>query len=66
MISKHGIPSKSKLYFGLCAKLKREIEVILQKSELLVCGGVYTVDSLNVAGFALYIDECINQKMKSL
>ena len=66
MIFEYEIPSKSKLYFGLRAKLKCEIEAILQKNDLLVCGGVYTVDSLNVAGFALYIDECINQKMKSL
>jgi len=36
------------------------------ENELLVRGGVYTVDSLNAAGFALYTDECINQKIKSL
>ncbi|MCH9741172.1 MAG: ATP phosphoribosyltransferase regulatory subunit, partial [Epsilonproteobacteria bacterium] len=32
-------------------------------NELLVRGGVYSIDSLNAAGFALYTDECINQKM---
>jgi len=36
------------------------------ENELLVRGGIYTIDSLNAAGFALYTDECINQKMKSL
>jgi len=36
------------------------------ENELLVRGGVYSIERLNAAGFALYTDECINQKMKSL
>ena len=33
---------------------------------LLVRGGLYTIESINAAGFALYTDAVINQKMKKL
>ncbi|MBD3793099.1 MAG: ATP phosphoribosyltransferase regulatory subunit [Campylobacterales bacterium] len=39
---------------------------MFHENELLVRGGVYSIDEVNAAGFALYTDECINQKMKSL
>jgi hypothetical protein len=39
---------------------------MFKDNELLVRGGAYTIDSVNATGFALYIDECINQKIKSL
>jgi histidyl-tRNA synthetase len=33
-------------------------------NELLVHGGDYNIEDVNASGFALYTDECINQKMK--
>jgi len=36
------------------------------ENELLVHGGSYCIDAVDAAGFALYTDACINQKMKSL
>ncbi len=36
------------------------------ENELLVHGGSYCIDKVNAAGFALYTDACINQKMKRL
>lgn len=35
-------------------------------NELLVRGGLYQIDEVNAAGFALYTDACINQKMKNI
>ncbi|MCK5855390.1 MAG: ATP phosphoribosyltransferase regulatory subunit [Sulfurovaceae bacterium] len=35
-------------------------------NELLVRGGLYQIEEVNAAGFALYTDACINQKMSSL
>lgn len=32
-------------------------------NELLVRGGLYSIEEVNAAGFALYTDACINQKM---
>jgi len=34
------------------------------ENELLVRGGVYSIEEVNAAGFALYVDAVINQKMK--
>ncbi len=34
------------------------------ENELLVRGGVYSIEEVNAAGFALYTDAVINQKMK--
>jgi len=39
---------------------------MFKDNELLVCGNIYSIENVNTAGFALYIDECINQKIKSL
>ncbi len=39
---------------------------MFKNNELLVRGGVYSIEDVNASGFALYIDECINQKIKSL
>lgn len=36
---------------------------MFHKNELLVRGGLYTIDNVNAAGFSLYTDACINQKM---
>ena len=38
---------------------------MFKDNELLVRGGVYHIEDVNASGFALYIDECINQKIKS-
>ena len=35
-------------------------------NELLVRGGVYSIEEVNAAGFALYTDAVINQKMKKV
>jgi len=39
---------------------------MFKDNELLVRGGVYSIENVNATGFALYTDECINQKIKSL
>jgi len=39
---------------------------MFHENELLVRGGLYQIEDVNAAGFALYTDACINQKMKSL
>ena len=39
---------------------------MFHENALLVRGGVYHVEEVNAAGFALYTDACINQKMKKL
>ena len=39
---------------------------MFHENELLVRGGLYRIDAVDAAGFALYTDACINQKMKSL
>ena len=35
-------------------------------NELLVRGGLYSIEDVNASGFALYTDACINQKMKKI
>ncbi|MBU1668010.1 ATP phosphoribosyltransferase regulatory subunit [bacterium] len=37
---------------------------MFHENELLVRGGLYSIDEVDAAGFALYTDACINQKMK--
>jgi len=37
---------------------------MFHENELLVRGGVYSIEEVNAAGFALYTDAVINQKMK--
>lgn len=37
---------------------------MFHENELLVRGGLYEIDGVDAAGFALYTDACINQKMK--
>jgi len=37
---------------------------MFHENALLVRGGLYQIDEVNAAGFALYTDACINQKMK--
>jgi histidyl-tRNA synthetase len=39
---------------------------MFHENELLVRGGLYQIDNVNAAGFALYTDACINQKMKKI
>lgn len=36
---------------------------MFHNNELLVRGGLYSIEEVNAAGFALYTDACINQKM---
>jgi len=38
---------------------------MFEDNRLLAMGGIYTVDSVEAAGFALYTDECIAYKMKN-
>ena len=37
---------------------------MFEGNSLLAMGGIYTVDGVEAAGFALYTDECISNKMK--
>jgi len=37
---------------------------MFENNSLLAMGGIYTVDGVEAAGFALYTDECISNKMK--
>ena len=39
---------------------------MFHNNELLVRGGEYSVGDVNASGFALYTDECINQKMRTI
>ncbi len=39
---------------------------MFNKNELLSRGGIYSIGDVNASGFALYIDECINQKIRKL
>jgi len=39
---------------------------MFHENELLVRGGLYEIDGVDAAGFALYTDACINQKMKNI
>jgi len=39
---------------------------MFHENELLVRGGLYQIEDVNAAGFALYTDACINQKMKNI
>jgi len=39
---------------------------MFKDNELLVRGGIYNIENVHATGFALYTDECINQKIKSL
>jgi len=39
---------------------------MFHENSLLVRGGLYQIDDVNAAGFALYTDACINQKMKNI
>jgi len=38
---------------------------MFEENALLAMGGIYTIDGVEAAGFALYTDECIRNKMKS-
>ncbi len=37
---------------------------MFEENSLLAMGGIYTIDGVEAAGFALYTDECISNKMK--
>ncbi|HIC79066.1 MAG TPA: ATP phosphoribosyltransferase regulatory subunit [Sulfurovum sp.] len=50
--------AKMKYYGSLTFRMFHE-------NELLVRGGLYQIEDVNAAGFALYTDACINQKMLS-
>jgi histidyl-tRNA synthetase len=39
---------------------------MFQENELLVRGGDYRIEDVHASGFALYTDECINQKMRNI
>ncbi|HHH51317.1 MAG TPA: ATP phosphoribosyltransferase regulatory subunit [Campylobacterales bacterium] len=51
--------AKMRYYDSLTFKMFKD-------NELLVRGGDYSIEDIDATGFALYIDECINQKIKSL
>ena len=36
---------------------------MFENNALLATGGIYTIDGVEAAGFALYTDECISSKM---
>ena len=36
---------------------------MFEGNSLLAMGGIYTIDGVEAAGFALYTDECISNKM---
>jgi hypothetical protein len=36
---------------------------MFENNSLLAMGGIYTIDGVEAAGFALYTDECISKKM---
>jgi len=36
---------------------------MFEDNNLLAMGGIYTIDGVEAAGFALYTDECISNKM---
>ena len=36
---------------------------MFEENALLAMGGIYTIDGVEAAGFALYTDECISNKM---
>ncbi|SFV54375.1 ATP phosphoribosyltransferase regulatory subunit, divergent variant [hydrothermal vent metagenome] len=38
---------------------------MFEENSLLAMGGIYTIDGVEAAGFALYTDECIMYKMKN-
>ena len=38
---------------------------MFEGNALLAMGGIYTVDNVEAAGFALYTDECIVYKMNN-
>ena len=37
---------------------------MFEDNALLATGGIYTIEGIEAAGFALYTDECISNKMK--
>ncbi len=39
---------------------------MFNRNELLARGGIYSIGDVKASGFALYIDECINQKIKKI
>jgi hypothetical protein len=39
---------------------------MFEDNSLLAMGGIYTIDGVEAAGFALYTDECISNKMKKV
>ena len=39
---------------------------MFEGNELLATGGIYTIDNVEAAGFALYTDECITYKMEKM
>lgn len=39
---------------------------MFNQNELIARGGIYSIGDVKASGFALYSDECINQKMKKL
>jgi histidyl-tRNA synthetase len=54
------------LYYAKLRYYGSLIFKMFNHNELLARGGVYNIEDVKASGFALYTDECINQKMKKV
>ncbi len=54
------------LYYAKLRYYGSLIFKMFNNNELLARGGVYNIGDVKASGFALYTDECINQKMKKV
>ncbi len=54
------------LYYAKLRYYDSLIFKMFNNNELLARGGVYNIGDVKASGFALYTDECINQKMKKV
>jgi histidyl-tRNA synthetase len=54
------------LYYAKLRYYGSLIFKMFNNNELLARGGVYDIGNVKASGFALYTDECINQKMKKV
>ncbi len=54
------------LYYAKLRYYGSLIFKMFNNNELLARGGVYNIGDIKASGFALYTDECINQKMKKV
>jgi hypothetical protein len=56
----------SPLYYAKMRYYESLTFKMFEDNTLLAMGGIYTVDNIEAAGFALYTDECIAHKMSRL